>query len=302
MKFYFFFLIIVAPFLGYSQNVKEHYKFRNMGDSLTRLNKIIAAKDAYMKSLKYFNNDYETHLSLAAIYLRLDNQKKGQSHIKLAIENGIAFDRLTNDTTIKKYFQENVKWSTIYREINQTYVTKIPFQEERITLIKLLKRDQALRELLGKLDFKKVDSLIHVDDIADMEDIRDIIKRIGFPDRSKVGNEGSNAIFILLMHTLNDGVNEDINSNEIFPLIEKSVKEGNFPPFFYAILTDRQKGIKKEKQIFGTYWENKGNKRVIIPIKNIESVDKRRKDIGLPSLKYSSESLGLVLPDGYVQK
>ena len=122
MKFYFFFLIIVAPFLGYSQNVKEHYKFRNMGDSLTRLNKIIAAKDAYMKSLKYFNNDYETHKSLASIYLRLGIQKKGESHIKLAIENGVELNRLMNDTTIKKYFQENVKWFSIYREINQKYL------------------------------------------------------------------------------------------------------------------------------------------------------------------------------------
>ena len=199
---------MLFPILGYSQNVKEHYKFNNEGDSLVSVYKINEAIQSYKKALKYFANDYNTHQSLAALYLRIKNNKKADSHLRLAISNGIELGLLKNDTTIKKYFNENPEWSNYYREINQNFMSKIPHQEERITLIKLLERDQVLRGLLGKLDFNKVDSLIHENDIFNMASINRIIDRIGFPDKVKVGVDGSNAVFILLMHTLNNGVDE----------------------------------------------------------------------------------------------
>ena len=300
MKLHICILILLFPVFGYSQNLKEHYKFNNEGDSLVRVNKINDATYSYKKALKYFDNDYLTHQSLAAIYLRLNKNKKADYHLRLAISNGIELGLLKNDTTIKKYFKENLAWSAYYKEINQKFLSKIPYQEERITLIKLLEKDQTLRGLLGKLDFKKVDSLIHENDISNMASINKIIDRIGFPDKVKVGVDGSNSLFILLMHTLNNGVDQKINSEKIFPLIEKSVKEGNFPPFYYAILVDRQRGLRNEKQVFGTYWENKENKRIITPIENIESVDRRRFGIGLPRLKYSSELSNLILPKDYI--
>jgi hypothetical protein len=169
-------------------------------------------------------------------------------------------------------------------------------------LIRLLERDQVFRELLGKVDFKTIDSIIHQNDLSNMEIIRSIIKKIGFPDRSKVGNDGADAVFILLMHTLNDRVNQKQNSDLIFPVMETAVMEGNFPPFYYAILIDRQRAIGKEEQLFGTYWENKGNKRIITPIENVEFVDDRRLKIGLPSLAYISNKLKLILPKGYRTK
>ena len=282
-----------------AQNISEHYRYSYKGDSLIDANQILEAKKYYIKALKFFNKDYETHQSLAAIYIRSKNFKNADKHLKLAISQGITLARLTNDTTIKRYFKENPLWSDLYKKLHQDHFTKIPFHEERTVLIQMIERDQTLRGLLGVLNYKIVDSLIHKEDLANMEKIKVIINKIGFPDRNKVGNDGADAVFILLMHTLNSGVNQQENSELIFPLMEKAVKEGNFTPYNYAILVDRQKGINKEKQVFGTYWEIKGNKRIITPIENINSVNRRRTEIGLPNLSYSSKKIGLVLPENY---
>lgn len=134
-----------------------------------------------------------------------------------------------------------------------------------------------------------------------MAGFKAIIAKIGFPDRDKVGKDGVDAAFILMMHTLNDGSNDDKDINEIEPLIKSAVLAGKFPPYYLAILTDRNKGLKRQRQVYGTYWEKdrKSGKRVISVIEDIANVDLRRKKIGLPSLGYVAEQQRLIIPEGY---
>lgn len=297
-RFYFLAFITLLPLLSQGQ-VKEYFKFSIVGDSLLELGKIQDAKTAYIKALGYYNTEYSTNISLSSVYLKLKEKDKGEKYLKIAISQGISIEQLRNDTTINKHLKANPKLTAIYRELHQSYLSKIPFQQDRTTLLKLMERGQALRELLGILDFKKVDSLIHLEDLSAMKSFKAIVKRIGFPDMLKVGKDGADAAFIILMHTLNSGVDEEENNQLILPLIKKSVLEGNFSSFYYAILVDRHKGLKRENQIYGTYWENVKGKKVVTPINEIENIDKRRIEIGLPTLRYSSEIENLELPKEY---
>lgn len=105
-----------------------------------------------------------------------------------------------------------------------------------------------------------------------------------------------------MMHTFNDGSNDDRDIIQIEPLMKRAVLHGKFPPYYLAITIDRNKGLKRQKQTYGTYWEidRKSRKRLISPIEDIDKVDLRRKEIGLPSLGYAAKQQQLVLPEGYI--
>ena len=289
----------VLKFLALGQDVKTHYYYVNKADSLNRINLSAEAFRLYERSLSYLSNNDEVYTSLASIALKLGRKEKSHKYLIKSIENGSLLASLLNDELIKAHF--NQKWHSIYANRNQKYLSKIPHQAVRTTLIKMLEKDQNLRGLLGVFDFKRVDSLIHLNDLYNLKKMKLIIEKIGFPDKSKVGKDGSDATFILLSHLLNSGSNDEENGKNLFPIIEKSVKNGQFRPFYYAILVDRQKGINKKPQIFGTYWEfDKSGKKVITEIANINFVEQRRAEIGLPSLRSVINSQKLIPPNDFI--
>jgi hypothetical protein len=116
-----------------------------------------------------------------------------------------------------------------------------------------------------------------------MPTIKDIVQRIGFPNLESVGMNGVNAIFILLLHTLNNGIDDAKNIEILTPLVKKAVTDLKYPPFNMVIVIDRQRAISRQKQIYGSYWEmGKHNKKIVTPIESIDEVDVRRKEIGFP--------------------
>jgi tetratricopeptide (TPR) repeat protein len=303
MKFKFICLLVLAfQFKIFAQNATLHYKYVYKADSLLKLNLYKKAFETYKTSLTYFTRNCDVYISMADILLRENKETVADKYLIKAISNGATIGPLFNFELIKKYFDKKKKWFNIYNLENQKYVSKIPHHAERILLIRMLEKDQSFRELLGALDFKKVDSIIHINDIYNLRQFKKILANIGFPDNNKVGVDGSDAVFILLLHLLNTGVNDEENGKAIFPLIENSVKKGFFPPFYYAMLVDRQKGLKQQPQVFGTYWENKNGKKQITAIEDVKLVEQRRSSIGLPSLSSVIKEQNLVPPNNYTNQ
>lgn len=286
-----------------AQQIPKYLELIKSADSLSNSKDLLGAKKQYEEAFSISSGDPQALLSLAKIELRISKGlSPGKSLIK-AIENGADLDMLVADSFVNSYFKSNQSLHNQFSTIHNKYLSKIKYLDERTQLLTMLGNDQTLRSLLGTFDFKKVDSLIHNTDTANMSKLKSMISRIGFPDREKVGKDGSDAVFIILMHTLNDGFEDEMDIKHIEPIMKQAVLEGKFPSFFLAILMDRHFGMKKQPQRYGTYWEmdRKSNERRIMQILDVQKVDARRREIGLPSLGYTARTQNLILPEDYNQ-
>jgi len=237
-------------------------------------------------------------IELVKLSLKAKDFKRAKKHLKKSILNGATLGMLQVDSNVNNFLMRDIKWKETYNFLRQKHLSKIPHLEERITLLKMLESDQAFRSLLGVIEYKKADSLIFANDTVNMSAIKEIIQKIGFPNLESVGMDGVNAIFILLLHA--HGIDDTKNIETITPLMKKAVTDLKYPPFNMAIVIDRQRALSRQKQIYGSYWEmGKHNKRIVTPIENIDKVDARRKEIGLPPLSLLRKQRGYELPLDY---
>ena len=79
------------------------------------------------------------------------------------------------------------------------------------------------------------------------------------------------------------------------PYIEDEIKKGNINKDFWTNFEEEQSIMKDKKQIYGLYWSQFDE----YPIKDIENVDERRTEFGLPPLWYMNKVYGIELPTNY---
>lgn len=298
-----FFLIsfLFLNFSLYGQRKLDYYTYINKGDSCRFEKNYKDAYRFYIKAVHISDVNPYNIMELAKMSLKLGNLKKTTSHLNLAIKKGAFLGMLESDSNIINFVKKDPLWMKKFNHRRQQHLASIPFLEERTILVNMLEKDQALRSLLGVIEFKKADSLIFAADTSNMSVIMDMVKRIGFPDIQKVGLDGANAIYIMLLHTLNNKVHADENLLILYPIMKQAVQKLHYPPFYMGIVIDRNRALNKQKQIYGTYWEPAANnKRIILPIENIKDVDKRRKEIGLPSLLIAKTQWNQTLPEDYI--
>lgn len=134
--------------------------------------------------------------------------------------------------------------------------------------------DQKVRQLgLGKTD-ETINYLIYAIDLAHNQKIWQIIKQSGFPDKRSIGKISLRKFWLLIQH-------QDLDLD----LQEQCLKNCEFEPREKALLTDRVLVAKGEKQIYGTqFFRNPQGDLELRPVKDLKSVEKRRKEAGLAPL------------------
>ncbi|MBU1970447.1 hypothetical protein KJ605_01585 [Patescibacteria group bacterium] len=125
-------------------------------------------------------------------------------------------------------------------------------------------------------------SLMHKFDEMSTEIIKVLVHKFGLPTPENVGTEAAKNFIVLLIHTSDIKYASKLARSRKF-------KETNYNKTELAILIDRILLHEGKKQRFGTVIETKKDKsgRYItkpLPIKDVKSVDKRRKESGLPPL------------------
>ena len=285
----------------YGQGKLDYFTFINKGDSCRYEKNFRAAINFYSKAISISAVNPYNIMSMVKTSLELKHYKKVTFYLNLAVKNGAFLGMLESDSNVFKFVKQDPLWMTKFAKLRQEHLASIPHLEDRTTLVTMLEKDQALRSLLGVIPFKKADSIIYAADTTNMLVIMQMVKRIGFPDIKKVGLDGVNAIYIMLLHTLNNKVRDKENLSILIPLMKDAVQQFSYPPFYMGIVIDRNRALNKQKQVYGTYWEPaENNKRIILPIENIKEVDKRRKEIGLPPLIIAKTQWNQTLPEGYL--
>ena len=127
-------------------------------------------------------------------------------------------------------------------------------------------------------------------DARNMARLEEVIKQHGWPGKSLVGKEASQAAFVILQHT------DLTRQQKYLPILKKAARKGEARPADVAMLEDRILVGMGKKQIYGTQVRSgpeTGGKLVLAPIEDEEHVDKRRASVGLMPLKDYLKHFGI---------
>lgn len=161
-------------------------------------------------------------------------------------------------------------------------------------------KDQTLRLLLPDVEEKfgrsteEYDyfwSLIHQQDSIILNQVISIIDTFGWVGKNTVGEKANQALWLIIQHA-------DLEIQEKYlPLLKESVKKGESEGWHLAYLEDRILMRNGKKQLYGTQavWDNDLKRNKIYPIENIESINERRKKLGLETLEDYAKANGYLL-------
>ncbi len=152
------------------------------------------------------------------------------------------------------------------------------------------RRDHTLRRLV--LDESKYESTLakldHLD-TAHTQELKAIVRDIGWPTNSKVGQKAAHAAWLLIQHA-----DKDIAFQKECLALMKQQRPEEVERQHIAYLTDRIKLSEGKPQLYGTQFvRSPCNQSHWVPytIQNPDNVERRRKNMGLNSLEENQAEL-----------
>ena len=145
---------------------------------------------------------------------------------------------------------------------------------------------EASLDATRKAEFKQFDEMMRGIDTENTERLGEIVERHGWPTNTLVGKDGAQAAWLLVQHA-------DLApkfQRKCLDLMAK-VPRDEIRQEDIAYLTDRVLLAEGRKQVYGTQFTMENGKCKPRPLEDEASVDKRRKEVGLPPLAvYLKES------------
>ena len=113
--------------------------------------------------------------------------------------------------------------------------------------------------------------------------LKNVIETAGWPGRSRVGEDGSHAAWLLAQHAdRRPGL-----QRRCLKLLEAAVAAGDASPADLAHLTDRVLLASGESQIYGTQFTAQGDRYVACRLRDVAGINERRASAGLGTLEES---------------
>lgn len=137
-----------------------------------------------------------------------------------------------------------------------------------------------MKELWKTILYKDSQNLIIVKKIIDTK---------GWLGPGEIGEEGANTLFYVIQHA------DPTTQDKYLPALRKAVQEGNAKPQQLAMLEDRTRVNKGQKQIYGSQvsFNPLTNKNEFEPIEDEINVNKRRALVGLGTLEEYAKQFGI---------
>lgn len=143
-------------------------------------------------------------------------------------------------------------------------------------ILEMAKLDQKIRKTYMKNPslvkrVKKIDQL-------NLEKMKSLVKRFGWPAISLVGGKASHLAWLLVQHA-----DSDVRFQEYcLKLMKRAAKENDVSKANIAYLADRILVNKGNPQVYGTqFYQDNSGKWIPRPIVDTKSLDERRKIMGL---------------------
>lgn len=222
--------------------------------------------------------------------VEISHGRKQQFGSILMLQNG----RATLGTNYLKFnpLRENIGLSTIGQYINEVNnriaagetvedIQRLPIalitphypQKPglRRQLLDLMRLDQGARPLVQSESYN--DGLRRLEiDRQNLSAIKLIIDRHGFPTVADVGRSGVQAVFLLVQHAAGDVPFMERALGLAMPLM----KSGDLSRVYYALLVDRVRILKNQKQLYGTQSGIDIKGKFFYPVEDPEHMNIRR--------------------------
>ncbi len=299
LKFLFFFIILVILFSCKSKKIIEE-DVKNDTNYIPYFLKVYEADSLYI--IKDYKKSYKILDSLFKKYkpLQLANYYEVNNYYKLKIilnkkinildfSELISKYRLTdlalkNDSVFKiiylkekKYLDEN------YILLRKKYLSTVKI-DLRNELKKMAVEDQFYRKKEYEENIKKQNEI----DSLNSKRLLEIFRDYGYPNEKIIGEFNLDSVHVdigtMLLHT------KDFNRINIFlPKVLEFIKKGMAPPRAYATMFDQYNLYHGQQQYYGSYT----NPTTI----KIKELNKRRKQIGMPSYTYEKWKFNKLYPN-----
>lgn len=155
----------------------------------------------------------------------------------------------------------------------------------RERLLRLASDDQRVRQIggCGETDPDPDGTAARMAEIdrRNTAELKAIVDAHGWPTAALAGADGARAAWLLAQHADHDLAWQ----RRCLELMEPHTATGDVDPIDFAYLTDRVRVNQGLPQLYGTQFELVGDRRSPRPIENPETVDERRKALGMRSLE-----------------
>lgn len=228
------------------------------------------------------NKNVSLYFYATASALNLGNLNKAKELIISSIHN-------TNAS--KEYFLNfeefnNFRNEKLFLDIENEYDKHIEQFYKKLENPKIYREIDSLRSIDKKVrtDGSGWDEISRIDSL-NINRLIEITKKYGWQERS----------WIILWHQRGTFGEYNYIWNFFKPYIDEQIELGKIEKSFWTIFEEEKYISENNKQIYGLY----SNQFDQFPINDIDNVDKRRIENGLPPLWYMKKVYGIELPVGY---
>jgi TonB family protein len=116
-------------------------------------------------------------------------------------------------------------------------------------------------------------------DIANLAKVEKIIARYGYPGKSIVGEKHQSTVFLVIQH------NDTETQQKYLPLLTAAAEKGELRASSLAILIDRVRTGRGQKQLYGSQLHETKSGIKLYPIEDEAKVNMRRAKVGLQPLE-----------------
>ncbi len=217
---------------------------------------------------KYGTQSYVDHRGVRIAHspiIDLDSLDEFRRRVKLSSYSDKEITELKNG--------QNMLDTFLVRKLNAVFQSDQSYREELKIIETIYGYDS--NEMKSHLsEMVKIDSI-------NILIVNDILKANGWLAPNKVGHQGNKTIWLIIQHS-------DLETQiKYLPLIKKAIDNGEGDPIDLAFLEDRILVQQKLPQVYGTQvLRNEETGQYFVPeIKELRSVNQRRKSIGLQPLE-----------------
>jgi hypothetical protein len=261
-------------------------------------------KDAislYEKAFQLQQPDALNAYKAAGVYSLDSNTEKAFHYIKQALLSGWReADMLATDPYFE-YLRKAApkKWDTIIEIAfieEKIYERQLQHPGLRNSINNMTLEDQRLRyariQASNMAEKQNIDRQIYLCDSGNRIKVKAILKQYGWPKISDVGEDGQNNLWLLVQHADDDVLLQQA----ALAAMQKLRGTNEINSENYAFLYDRVQCNLNYKQLYGTQvnWSAHGEATGFRSIIREDSVDERRKAIGLLPLRIYALTYGFV--------
>ena len=213
-----------------------------------------------------------------------------------ACRYGLSYNTMSEEPKFDSLYRSNALFRRKFDKNYSYYISKKCDVENSIKIIQLHIRDQNCRMFFinvsdtNVLHFKYYKLMPQIDSMNYFELLK-IMKSPGFDSR-RLMTEAIVGMGLILTHA---STNDFVNSDTVLSILKKEMFKGCINEYFYANAVDRYYMNIKHLNYYYNFKDKK------LPIYDIQNVDKRRKEIGLPPLyiQYKNDDMLDKLPKDY---